>query len=303
MPALELVEDRTAPVVYFPTSLSSRPSSAVLTFKEPGGGTKETPTVTVSTIGSGGFASVSTVTSQVVIIVDDATGFVPGEPVWIETADGWKGSAIVDEVESTTITLESAPPGTLTTAAKVYGLGLTATLSTAATATREKFYRLEWAITSADATVSVFREVAHVVRTQFADPIDPSGTEVKRYVAANWPGMAASKTAGWFRGIARRANNRVRTLIQSNGDFPYLIGSADVFVDSGAGLSAVRIELAHENLVPGDYEIATYVQLTNGELLRAVREALANTYVDRGDTDSVVAGDVRQLTIIPSGRV
>ena len=302
MPALELVEDRAAPVTYYPTSLSSRPSSATLVFKEPGGGTKESPTVTVSTVGSGGSAGVDTVTSQVVIVVDDATGFSPGEPVWIETADGWKGPVMVDEVESTTITLESAPPGTLTDAATVYGLGLTTTLTSAATAERDKFYRLEWTITSADATVSVFREVAHVVRTQFADPVDPSGTEVKRYVAANWPGMAQAKTAGWFRGIAKRANNRVRTLIQANGDFPYLIGSTDVFVDSGAGLSAVRIELAHQNLVPGDYEIATYVELTTGELLRAVREAMANTYVDRGDTDSVVPGDVRQLNIIPSGR-
>tara|TARA_R100000808_G_scaffold8267_1_gene23511 strand:+ start:5224 stop:6135 length:912 start_codon:yes stop_codon:yes gene_type:complete len=302
MPALELVEDKAASVSYFPTSLSSRPSSATLIFKEPGGGTKETPSVTVATIGSGGYASVSSVTSQVVVVVDDATGFVPGEQVWVETADGWKGPAMVDEVEGTTITFESAPPGTLTDAAKIYGLGLDATITAASTTDRGKFYRLEWTITSADSSVSVLREVAHVVRTQFADPIDPAGTEVKRYVAANWPGMAQSKTAGWFRGIAYRANARVRTLIQSNGDFPYLIGSPDIFVDSGAGLSAVRIELAHQNLVPGDYEIASYVELTTGELLRAVREAMANTYVDRGDTDSVDAGDVRQLAIIPSGR-
>ncbi len=298
MPALELVEDRAAPVTYYPTSLSSRPSSATLVFKEPGGGTKESPTVTVSAVS----ATVAAVTDQMTMIVSSVTGMDPGSSVWLETSDGWGGPVVIDEVSGSTITLESAPPGTVNTAAVFYGLGLAATLTSAATAERDKFYRLEWTITSADATVSVFREVAHVVRTQFADPVDPSGTEVKRYVAANWPGMAQSKTAGWFRGIAKRANNRVRTLIQANGDFPYLIGSTDVFVDSGAGLSAVRIELAHQNLVPGDYEIATYVELTTGELLRAVREAMANTYVDRGDTDSVVPGDVRQLNIIPSGR-
>lgn len=302
MPAPELVEDKAASVKYFPTSLSSRPTSATLIFKEPGGGTKETPTVTVATVGSGGSAGVQSVQSQVQCHVDDATGFVPGSPVWLETSDGWKGPVMVDEVDGTTITFESAPPGTLTDSATIYGLELSATISAASTTDRGKFYRLEWTITSADSSVSVFREVAHVVRTQFSDPIDPAGTEVKRYVAANWPGMAQSKTAGWFRGIASRANARVRTLIQANGDFPYLIGSPDVFVDSGAGLSAVRIELAHQNLVPGDYEIASYVELTTGELLRAVREAMANTYVDRGDTDSVDAGDVRQLAIIPAGR-
>ena len=300
MPALELIEDRAAPVSFYPTSLASRPTSATLAFKSPGGTTKEAPTVTLTAVGAAGSAGVSSVTSQVVVVVDNATGFTPGASVWLETADGWKGPVMVDEVESTTITLESAPPGTLTTAATFYGLGLSATISTAGTVTREKWYRLEWTITSSDSTVAVVREVAHVVRTQFADPVN--ATEVKRYVAANWPGLAAGKTAGWFRTIATRANNRVRTLIQASGDFPDLVGSPSVFVDSGAGLAAVRIELAHQNLVPGDYEVASYVELTTGELLRAVREALANTYVDRGDTDSVVSGDVRQLVIIPAGR-
>tara|TARA_R110000824_G_scaffold11125_2_gene48371 strand:+ start:575 stop:1492 length:918 start_codon:yes stop_codon:yes gene_type:complete len=304
MPALELLEDRAAPVIYFPTSLSSRPASATLVFKDPSGSTKETPSVTISTVGAGGSASVQSVQSQthVHITAEDATGFIPGQPVWAETEDGWKGSLMVDEVDGVNVYFESAPPGTLTTGTLIYGLGLNASVTAAGTADRGQWYRLEWTITGADATVSVLREVAHVVRTQFADPIDPAGTEVKRYVAANWPGMAQSKTAGWFRSIAYRANARVRTLIQSNGDFPYLIGSPDVFVDSGAGLSAVRIELAHQSLVPGDYEIASYVELTTGELLRAVREAMANTYVDRGDTDSVDPGDIRQLAIIPSGR-
>tara|TARA_Y100001963_G_scaffold12815_1_gene16044 strand:- start:555 stop:1460 length:906 start_codon:yes stop_codon:yes gene_type:complete len=300
VPALELVEDKATSVTFFPTSLVSRPSSASLDFKSPGGTVKESPTVTVASVGSGGSAGVSSVTSQVVVVVDDSTGFAPGSPVWLETADGWKGPVMVDEVEGTTITFESAPPGTLTTAASFYGLGLSASLSAAATVDRDKWYKLEWTITTADSAVTVSREVAHVVRTQFSDPV--STTEVKRYVAANWPGLAAGKTAGFFRTIATRANNRVRTLIQASGDFPHLVGAPSVFVDSGAGLAAVRIELAHQNLVPGDYEVATYVELTTNELLRAVREALANTYVDRGDTDSVDAGDVRQLVIIPAGR-
>ena len=300
MPALELVEDKAASVNFFPTSLLSRPSSASLEFKTPGGTVKESPTVTVASVGSGGSAAVQSVQSQVQCHVDDATGFIPGAPVWLETADGWKGPVMVDEVEGTTITFESAPPGTLTNSATIYGLGLSATISSAATADRDKWYRLEWTITSDDSTVTVSREVAHVVRTQFVDPV--ATTEVKRYVAANWPGLAAGKTAGFFRTIATRANNRVRTLIQASGDFPHLVGAPSVFVDSGAGLAAVRIELAHQNLVPGDYEVATYVELTTNELLRAVREALANTYVDRGDTDSVNDGDVRQLVIVPAGR-
>ena len=302
MPALELVEDKARTVTFFPTSLTSRPSSASLTFKEPGGGVKESPSVSVLTVGTGGSASVQSVQSQthVHITSEDATGFIPGQPVWVETEDGWKGPLMVDEVDGVNVYFESAPPGTLTNGALIYGLGLQATLSAAATSDRGQWYRLEWSITSADSSVSVVREVAHVVRTQFIDPVNP--TEVKRYVAANWPGLAAGKTAGWFRTISSRANARVRTLIQAAGDFPYLVGSPSVFYDSGAGLAAVRIELAHQNLVPGDYEVATYVELTTSELMRAVREALANTFVDRGDTDSVTDGDVRQLVIIPAGR-
>ena len=299
--ARELLQDKAAAVVFYPSSIRARPSSATLDFVTPGNNSKATPTVTLSAVGSGGSAAVASVTSQAEIVVDDATGFIPGGAVWCETADGWKGSVRVAEVSGTTVILEAAAPGTLTTSTVFYGLGLSATIPSSATGTRDRFYRLEWLVTDADGAVTLLHEIAHVVRMQFADPMTEG--EAKRYVAANWPGAAAGKDAGWFRGITRRANARVRVVIQGTGDFPHMIGDPDAFVSSGAGLAALRLELAHEALTPGDFSPAEYIDSTERDLKGSVRAAMANAFVDRGDTGTVDAGDVRGVWTIRAVRL
>lgn len=285
--ALELLQDQSRTVTFYPTSLDARPSSATLSFKSPDGTEKAAPSVTVASIS----ATVSSVTSQSKVTLNNTTNMTAGAVVWVETSDAWAGPVRIAEIQTgNVVTFETAPPGTLDTSAALYGLGLSATIPSSATATRDRFYRLEWTITDAASTVSLLHQIAHVVRMQFSNPVD--GSEAKRYVSANWPGLAASKDAGFYRGVVFRANQRVRNLIQAAGDFPHMIGDPDLFRSSGAGLSALRLELAHMSLVPGDFEPAEYVASTERDLKRAIREAMGNAYVDRDDSGSVTAGDV-----------
>ena len=284
--ALELLKDQAASVAYTPAALGARPSSATLSFKSPDGTEKAAPAVTVSAVS----ATVSSVASQVEFVASSATGMAAGSSVWMETADGWRGAVVIAELTGTTVTLESPPPGTLDTSATIHGLELSATIPASSTGTRDRFYRLEWTITTAAAVVTLQHQIAHVVRMQFSDPVDT--TEAKRYVSANWPGLAGAKDAGFYRGVTYRANARVRNLIQASGDFPHMIGDPELFKASGAGIAALRLELAMLSLVPGDFEPAEYVTSTERDLKRAVREAMANAYVDRDDSGSVTANDV-----------
>lgn len=284
--ALELLQDQSASVGFYPTSLASRPSSATLSFKSPGGTEKAAPSVTVAAVS----ATVSSVASQVTFDVSSATGMTAGGMMWMTCDDGWQGPVTIAEITSSTITLDAAPPGTVDTSTTLHGLGLSATIPSSATETRDRFYQLQWTITSADGTVSLQHQIAHVVRMQFGDPV--TDAEAKRYVAANWPGLAGAKDAGFYRGVAYRANQRIRNLIQASGDFPHMVGDPDLFKSSGAGLAALRLELANLALVPGDFEPGDYVASTERDLKRSIREAMANAYVDRDDTGSVTANDV-----------
>ena len=273
--------------------------SATLSFRAPAGGEKAAPSVTLASVGSGGFATVATVTSQTAIIVDNATGLTAGARVWMETTDGWKGAVLVSEATGTSLTLDSSPPGTVTTATKLYGLKLSATVPASATGTRDLHYRLDWAITDADGTVQKRRQMAHVVAMPFRDPM--TSDEAARYVAASFPGYAAGQDAGYFMELARRASSRVRRLLQSEGTYPHLIGDPATFGD--AGLVALRLELAiSDGLVPAGYDPSTYSSDQERALKRAIAEALGSIWVDRDDDLSVDEDDVRPLFTIRAVR-
>lgn len=254
--------------------------------------------MTVATVGSGGSAGVSTVTSQTEVIVDDATGLTPGHQVWLETADGWKGPVEIDEASGTTIKLVAPPPGTIAASAAFYGLRLSATVAAADLDTRDANYRLEWTVTDADSGVTTLRQMAHVVRMRFPDAITATG--VKDYVASIWKGPAATKTAGWFRTVAERASKRVRRLIQANGDYPHLVGEQGVFAE--VGLAAAKVELIDEGLIPPGRDPDTYYSEAEDTLSRRLREARAETWVDRDDSGGVTADEVRGLTTVRAVR-
>lgn len=293
--AIELAKDQAATAALHPEGLPARPSSATLSFKSPGGSVKLAPSVTLATVGSASAEAVTAATSQVVFTVADATGFVPGGKVWMTCSDGWAGPVTIDEVSGTTITLLSAPPGTITTASVCYPLKLSATLTAASTASLDRNYQLEWTITDADGGVHTRRTIAHVVRMVFADPV--SDERAKEYTAANFRGWAASQTAGWFRTLAARANARIKGLIRVSGDFPYMVGDSTAFQHCAE--PALALELAELSLLPSDVDVLTYIDAREASLRRRINEALANTWIDRDDDgDAEDPGEVSQVHTI-----
>jgi len=297
--ALELIQDTAASVAFAPEDLPARPASATLSFLSPGGDEKAAPAVTVATVGSGGSAGVATVASQTSITLDDATGVLAGGQVWVETSDGWKGAARISEVDGTAVTLDSAPPGTLTTAAVFYGLELSATIPATATGTRDVHYRLDWTITDSAGDAHKRRQMAHVCSMSFRDPV--TSAEAARYMAATFPGFGAGLDAGHFRELARRATNRVRRMLTASGNYPHLVGDQDAFVD--AGLVALRLELAQgDGLVPAGYDPSVYAADQERALRKAVSEAIASNWVDRDDDGSVDPDDVRPMWTVRAVR-
>lgn len=287
--AIDVVKDTAAPVVFVPEDLPARPSSSTASFVNPGGTEKATPAVTVASIGSGGVASVSSVSNQTQFSVDDATGISAGDWLWMECDDGWKGSVRVSEIEGTSITLESRPPGTVDTDANLYGLAFSLTIPASATATKDLHYRIDYTITDADGATQYRRQMLNVVAMVFADPV--SDSEVARYAAANFPGIATQKDAGWYRGIAERSSDRIKQKLIAAGQYPHRIGDQSVFKSSG--LIAMRIELAHEGLIIAGFDPEAYINTQESRLGKQLREALANTWVDYDDDNVVDVGDVR----------
>lgn len=297
--ALELIHNTASPVAFAPTDLPARVSSATLSFCAPGGDEQSTPSVTVSAVGSGGSARVTAVTSQVAFVVDNATGITPGAQVWAETTDGWTGAVRVSEVTGTTVTIEAAPPGTITTATNLYGLTMSATIPSAALGTRGTHFRLDWTITDSDGGTHKRRQMAHVCSMTFRAAV--TDDEVARYMAATFPGFGAGLDAGHFRELARRSSSRVKRLLQTSGNFAHLVGDQDAFVD--CGLTALRIELATgDGLVPAGYDPSTYVGDQERALRQQVAEAVASNWVDRDDDGVVDADDTRSMFAIRAVR-
>lgn len=246
--------------------------------------------MSVASVGAAGSSAVTTVTSQTEVVVANATGFTSGEYVWLETSDGWRGPVRIDEVSGTSITLESPPPGTVTTAAIFYGMRLSATIAAGNIATTDKYHQLRWVITDVAGAVTERFEVAHVVRMVFDDPV--TGTEAKRFVDANFPGVAAAETAGWFRELSERANARIRDLIRTSGDAAHMLGDQSVFKQ--AGVVGLRLELADLGFVVGGIaDVADYLVQQERRLRQAISEAIAQTWIDK---DQDLAVDVSTET-------
>jgi hypothetical protein len=293
--AVELVKDRANAVTYWP---EVRPASATLTFVDEGGSTVETPAVTLVSIGAAGTATVSAVTSQVVVRLDDVTNIAVDDYLWLASQDGWGCAVRVSEVDSTTITLESAPAGTVQVSDTLHGLKLTATIASGSVDTASTRYRLEWVVTDTDAVLHEHRQAAWVVRQLFRDPVSPA--DASRYVQMQFPGVAAGEDFGRWRRLGERASMRVKQKLVAAGDFPSLLGDDSAF--TFAGVTALRIELAHEGLVPGGYDPDAYIEAQEAQLGRQIREARANLWVDRDQDDAVDADEVRSLFTIRAVR-
>lgn len=106
--AVELLEDTAVALRFVPPK---RVTSATIQFFKPTDGSNPV-TSGAATVASWS-ASISSVTSQTVFVVGDASNLNPGDTVWLESADAKGCPVIISEVNGTTITLTEPPPGTI----------------------------------------------------------------------------------------------------------------------------------------------------------------------------------------------
>jgi hypothetical protein len=285
--AIEVVENAASTVTLYPDG--APPSSATASFYSPEGNVLSTPSVSVQAIGSGGVATVGTVTDQTTIAVDDATNISMGDRLWYSSSRGWAGPVMVSEINGLNIVLESPPPGTARVGDTLVGLKLSATIAAADTGTRKMNHRVEWSVAGSDSVTRTYQTMVHVVRVQFTPDRIVSSTDAARYLSSTFPAYATSVDGGHFSALASRAAARVLRMLRATGNYPHLIGDQDAFQD--AGLVALRIECAMtDGLVPGGYDPAIYVHEQEKHLASLVRETVANMWVDHDD-DGIVEED------------
>lgn len=291
--ALEVTENTAAKVEHYPTD--APPSSATATFYNAQGVETSTPTVTVDSIGAAGEAVIQSVQSQTSFHVVNATGIVAGRKYWlIDDQQGWSAAVLVSEINGTHVTLESPPPGALSNGdSKLVGLRLEVTLSASTdTNTRGLNNRVEWAVTGTDSVVRHYRTIVDVVKTPWPDSV--SSDAAARFLAMSFPGYATGLDAGHYAELARRASQRVRNILRSDGNYPHMIGDRSVF--EAAGLAALRLECATADaLIPAGFDPSQYLIDQEQLLRRLIAEAVANNWIDRNDDGQVDPGEVSPM--------
>ncbi len=286
--AVDLLEDTAVSLKFLPPK---RVTAASVQFYKPTDG--DNPVASGSATVASWVANISSVTSQTVFVVYDASNLNPGDVVWMDSADS-KGSRLcISEVDGTTITLVEPPPGTLETGDNIYPLEISYALTAANTQDRGRNYSALWLLTYADGSTSEkLRQCVHVVRCQFA-PAMPA-YQAKRYITANFPSWSVGRDAGYFEQIAKRASNKVKLMVRNVGAYPDLMGDPEAFQIS-AGLYALRLELALDGLFQGTDDLNLYIDQTHRGLTQAIAETVRGLmWIDENDDNSVELDEVRK---------
>lgn len=278
-----LLEDRSATAEFYPPV---RPASATLDVYAPGGGTAlESPTVTLDTTAR----TVTAVTStDSFTAATGATGTpTVGRQYWLTSVDTGGHQALVrlSQYASNVWKLEAPFAGSAVQVGDTLsGARLTAPITTLTTANRGAFYQLVWTVTGADSSVSIYQQTAHVVRTLYQPAVTTD--EAARYMARAYPNHASGMTHGQFAELARLASERVWRRVRSGDRWMHLFGDSSSF--SAAGLIALRIELAHEQLMPpGTVDPAAYIEDQIKLMDVEIADAISSQWYDANGDGSV----------------
>lgn len=303
MPDTLLLVDRATVVEFYPPS---RPASATLTFRSPGGSTLAEPSVTVDALSRTVSAAHATLPASKCTAATGTGTPVVGRSYWWTSSDDGAHEALVtlSEIDANVWTLEAPVPGSTAIQANdlLRGARLTATIPSSATGSRAENCLLEWTVTGADGVVSAYQDVAHVCRTLYRVAVDAA--QSRAFVTDAYPAHASGRSFGYFRRIAARASERVWKALRSGGHLQHLINSSGSFtIFEAAGEVALRRELLREHIVPPTVlDTNTYRQDLETELKDEVAKAVANTVYDADDSGSVEAGEQVAVMSIPLRR-
>ena len=287
--AVELIQNTAQTLSFLPPV---RAASATFAFFKPSNST--TSVASGSATLASWTVAVSSVTDQTTFVVDSATNLNPGDTVWLESADAKGSPIVISEVNGTTITLATPPPGTIETEDTIRPLKLEYSLSAADLKDRGRYYSGLWTITpAAGGNPEKFRQAVHVCRVQFLDSC--TAAMAKSYLTANFPSYSVGKTEYYFEELAQRASKRVRLLVQNTGEGSYvdLMGDPEIFQMS-CGLYALRMELALDGLYQGSDDLQDYIATTQRFLHQEIGEAMRGLmWVDRNDDGIVDLDEIR----------
>lgn len=285
-----LLEDRSAVVEFYPPI---KPASATLSVYAPGGGTAlESPAVTVDTLSR----TVTVATSTETFTATGTGTPVVGRQYWWTSVDTGAHKALVRVAQyaSDVIRLDSPVAGSaLQIGDTITGSRLSATVTTTSTANRGSFYQLVWTVTDAAGAVRIYQQTAHVVRTLYRDAVTVD--ECARYLARAYPSLAATYTHGQFLELARLASERVWKRVRSGDRWMHLFGDSASF--AAAGIIALRIELAQEQLVPpGVIDPIGYIDEQRKALDLEIADAISAQWYDANDDGGVQKADEVRTT-------
>lgn len=295
-----LLKDRSSAVEFYPPE---RPASATLVVRTDGGTSKEAPTVTVDSL-SRTVTAVDATTPEQVFTAGSGSGTpVVGRPYWWVSADSGAHEALVTLAELASNVWKLAAPVPGSSKAQVgdllKGARLSATVSSSSLSAVGRFWSLEWTVTGADGVVRVYQQTAHVCRTLLVPAM--SAGDAAAFVAAAFPGHYTGRTWGYFAELARRASARVWKRVRKDGRFVELVGDSRAFVD--AGVIALRLELAKEQLVPPSIlDVVSYMDALDRQLSAEVEEALSGQRYDANDDGVVDPEEVEVLNFVRAVR-
>lgn len=277
-----LPEDRTRVVEYYSPK---RPASATYRFLSSSGA--EIISSTAATVDTFA-ATIATVTDAETIEIESVTGTAyAGRKYWWVSADGQESMFLLGQKDSTSLMLEwPVARATPEVGDTLDGARITATLSTTATANRGENYLIEWTTTNADSTVTVERQVAHVVRAEGRPAVDAGFA--KACVSVWWPDLVRSRGFGFFAELAERASERVWRRLRRTGRFLHLLWDASDF--DAAGRVALQLELAHDGYIPGGViDRGAHIESLENVLNREVDDVVSSRPYDEDDSGGVDA--------------
>lgn len=277
-------------VVYVPPG---RPSSVTCRFLSPAGVELATPTATVDALN----ATIASVTdAETITVTVNAGSFAAGRFYWWVSADGQESQTRLGQKDGTTLRLEHPVARDLPEVGDTLrGAQVTATVSSAVTATLGENYALEWTTTMADSSVFVERKTAHVVRAQARAPCDVGF--IKAAVVTAWPGVANGRTYGYFLGLCDRVNDRVWRHVRAAGRYVHLLWDASDF--SAACRVALEYELSLDKLIMSTtLDPHAYREGLDAEITREVERTYSSRPYDENNSGSADATETRTVNAI-----
>ena len=274
---MDLQLGRAATLTVVPAERMTSPTATVY---DRDGTTVDTPTATPSTVAT--TVAEDADNSRTSLLLDDATGIVPGLTVAIADAAWGTAHSVVSAVDGDTVRLVEPLPAVPTTGATVVGLDIAVAL--AAFSELYRGYVLEVADASVETTA---RLVFNVVKYPYIGPC--AAIHVRDLVSKAWPGeRAILQDATLQTRIAGQVNSQIRGQLLKSATF--LSGYWDPDSLATVRSAMLRLVLAESyGLREPQTDRENYLRSLRFEVRDRIGDVLKSAELYDGDGDGVIS--------------